>query len=105
MVNKSNLILLNRKKKNKKKISRLEPLVYRIKQKRTAILCPIIDAISSQALSYHSGLTHWIGVFSWSLHFSWSSVFPRVQNMRNSSTDPIPYLLLFLFCFILLWNG
>lgn len=32
--------------------SRLEPLVYRIQQKRSAILCPAIDMISEQNMGY-----------------------------------------------------
>lgn len=32
--------------------SRLEPLVYRIKEKRSAILCPAIDMISEQNMGY-----------------------------------------------------
>ncbi|CAF4748072.1 unnamed protein product [Rotaria socialis] len=43
----------------------LEPLVYRIKQKRTAILCPTIDGISSDELSYYPGATSSLGIFSW----------------------------------------
>ncbi|CAF3694463.1 unnamed protein product [Rotaria sp. Silwood1] len=68
----------------------LEPLVYRIQQKRTAILCPIIDAINSHALSYHGGSVNWVGIFIWSLHFSWSHIFSRIQNLRKSSIDPFP---------------
>ncbi|CAF1405410.1 unnamed protein product [Adineta ricciae] len=67
----------------------LEPLVYRIKQKRTAILCPIIDLINAFALSYNSGQPNSIGVFTWSLHFSWSGIFPRLLNTRQSRIDPI----------------
>jgi hypothetical protein len=31
---------------------RLEPLVFRIKEKRSAILCPGIDMISEQNMAY-----------------------------------------------------
>ncbi|CAF4370756.1 unnamed protein product, partial [Rotaria sordida] len=68
----------------------LEPIVYRIQQKRTAILCPIIDAINSYALSYHSGFSNTVGTFTWSLHFSWSHIFSRIYNTRKSSVDPFP---------------
>ncbi|CAF1270040.1 unnamed protein product [Adineta steineri] len=68
----------------------LEPLVYRIKQNRTAILCPIIDGIDSYRLSYSSGRPFLIGIFEWSLHFSWTRIFPRIENLRNTTIDPIP---------------
>lgn len=69
---------------------RLEPLVNRIKEKRTAVLCPIIDYISSHQMSYHGNSVRSIGVFTWSLHFAWSFLFPRIENMRKSSISPIP---------------
>ena len=85
LVNKSKNLFFQKNLK-----SRLEPLVNRIKEKHTAVLCPMIDSISSYNLAYHSGSSSWIGVFTWSLHFAWSHMFPRVQRMRNSSIDPIP---------------
>ncbi|CAF1235950.1 unnamed protein product, partial [Rotaria sordida] len=66
----------------------LEPIVYRIQQKRTAILCPIIDLINSHNLSYHRGFLNAIGTFTWSLHFSWSNIFSRIHKMRKSLIDP-----------------
>ncbi|CAF1010915.1 unnamed protein product [Rotaria magnacalcarata] len=67
----------------------LEPLVYRIKQKRTAIVCPVVDGISSYQLSYYSGTTSSLGIFSWSLHFRWSGSLLRINAIRNSSISPI----------------
>jgi hypothetical protein len=44
-------------------------------------------------------------VFTWSLHFSWSHSLLQIDKMRNSSIDPIPYLL-FVFALVLfMLNG
>lgn len=51
---------------------RLEPLVQRIKEKRSAILCPMIDAINEHTMEYPpyvGGVM--VGGFTWSLFFTW----------------------------------
>lgn len=73
---------------------RLEPLLARILEKRSAVLCPMIDAIDDKTLEYSSNGGVAKGGFSWSLHFTWESV-PDVPNKwRNSTTDPLRYGLL-----------
>ena len=70
---------------------RLEPLLARIGEKRSAVLCPMIDAIDDKTLEYSSNGGVALGGFSWSLHFTWESV-PDVPNKwRNKTTDPIRY--------------
>lgn len=63
---------------------RLEPLLARIKEKRSAVLCPIIDHISAETLAY-SGDSYPanIGGFWWSLHFRWDPI-PK----EDDNTDP-----------------
>lgn len=54
---------------------RLEPIVQRIKDKRSAVLCPMIDAIDDLTMSYpsYSGDIQ-VGGFTWSLFFTWIPV-------------------------------
>ncbi len=70
---------------------RLEPLLARIGEDRTAVVCPIIDVISSKTLDYNGGGGHSVGGFWWSLHFSWRPLPEREKARRKSRTDPIRY--------------
>jgi hypothetical protein len=80
----------DREKSPFKQRSRLEPLLARVQEKRTAILCPIIEEISSHNLAYFYGSAESIGVFTWSLHFSWAGIFPRLRPQLKSRIDSIP---------------
>ena len=40
---------------NQFKLYRLEPILQRIKEKKTAIVCPSIDTISAENMAYHGG--------------------------------------------------
>ncbi|VDK86579.1 unnamed protein product, partial [Onchocerca ochengi] len=53
----------------------LEPLLARIKDNRSAVLCPVIDHISAETLAYsgNNRVTD-VGGFWWSLHFRWDPV-------------------------------
>lgn len=50
---------------------RLEPILARIKEKRTAILCPTIDSIDDKNMAYNGGGSAGYGIFTWSLFFTW----------------------------------
>ena len=51
----------------------LPPLLERIKETPTTVVCPIIDMISSDTFEYQSSpLVR--GGFNWGLHFSWEAV-------------------------------
>lgn len=51
---------------------RLEPIVQRIKEKRSAVLCPMIDAIDDYTMAYPNYVGDMqVGGFSWSLFFTW----------------------------------
>ncbi|KAK6060185.1 hypothetical protein COOONC_02157 [Cooperia oncophora] len=66
----------------------IEPLLARIKEERTAVVCPIIDAISETNLAYLGGSHGGIGTFWWSLHYSISSM-PRreIERRKHPETD------------------
>ena len=68
----------------------LEPILYRIKQKPNAVLCPTIDSIDDKTLAYHGSGDAGYGIFTWSLFFNWGSMPDRVRNQRKSHTDPYP---------------
>jgi polypeptide N-acetylgalactosaminyltransferase len=47
----------------------LEPLLARIAEKSTAVVCPVIDIINDDNFSYVKSFSlHW-GAFNWELHF------------------------------------
>ncbi|MPC93108.1 Polypeptide N-acetylgalactosaminyltransferase 13 [Portunus trituberculatus] len=49
----------------------LEPLLSRIAEDRTRVVCPIIDIIHEDTFQYvRSFELHW-GAFNWNLHFRW----------------------------------
>ncbi|KAG8298901.1 Polypeptide N-acetylgalactosaminyltransferase 1 [Homalodisca vitripennis] len=70
----------------------LEPLLQRIKEKRTAVVVPIIDWIDDLTLEYtpdvDGGLLVEVGGFSWSGFFSWHDITDRELNRRHSAIAP-----------------
>ncbi|CAF3858812.1 unnamed protein product [Rotaria sp. Silwood2] len=64
----------------------LEPLLLRIKEKRSAILCPMIDMISDNNMAYGGTGAGSVGGFWWSLHFNWISIPPRIRDAQKSPT-------------------
>ncbi|XP_046394938.1 polypeptide N-acetylgalactosaminyltransferase 1 [Ischnura elegans] len=49
----------------------LEPLVLRVAEERTRVVCPVIDIINDITFAYvRSFELHW-GAFNWHLHFRW----------------------------------
>ncbi|ELU00789.1 hypothetical protein CAPTEDRAFT_190622 [Capitella teleta] len=67
----------------------LEPLVARIKESRSALLCPMIDVIDAKAMSYNGIGAGSVGGFWWSLHFSWRPLPQRERKRRKSSVETI----------------
>lgn len=62
----------------------LEPLLDRIAQNSTTVVCPVIDVIDDTTLEYHwrdSGGVN-VGGFDWSLQFNWHSV-PERERKRH----------------------
>uniref|UniRef100_A0A9J2Q6E2 Polypeptide N-acetylgalactosaminyltransferase n=1 Tax=Ascaris lumbricoides TaxID=6252 RepID=A0A9J2Q6E2_ASCLU len=68
----------------------LEPLLARIKEKRTAVLCPIIDYISAETMQYSGDANvNAVGGFWWSLHFRWDSIGKAERDRRKSAIEPV----------------
>ena len=68
---------------------RIEPILARIKEDRTVVLCPMIDSIDDNTLQYHYGGGLAVGGFSWSLHFTWRGVPRRDLDRRRSEAEPV----------------
>ena len=63
----------------------LEPLLARIKEKRTAVVCPVIDIINDDNFSYVKSFSlHW-GAFNWELHFRYDQEIEETKN-KNKET-------------------
>ena len=76
---------------------RLEPLLTRLAQKRTAVVCPIVDAIDDTTLEFSRNGGYQVGGFSWNGHFTWEDVPARDKENRRD-TDPVRYFLyIYLF--------
>uniref|UniRef100_A0AAQ5WXD7 Polypeptide N-acetylgalactosaminyltransferase n=1 Tax=Amphiprion ocellaris TaxID=80972 RepID=A0AAQ5WXD7_AMPOC len=61
----------------------LEPLLARIKEDRTAVVCPIIDVISDETFEYMAGSDMTYGGFNWKLNFRWYPVPQREMDRRK----------------------
>ena len=77
----------------------------RIKEKRSAILCPTIDNIDDKTLGYYStgGGQSAYGIFTWSLFFTWGAMPDRIRkNLKSSRFKKILFskLKLSLNCFL-----
>ncbi|KAM8967732.1 polypeptide N-acetylgalactosaminyltransferase 12 [Pelodytes ibericus] len=68
----------------------LEPLLERIREKESAVVCPVIDVIDWNTFEYlgNSGQPQ-IGGFDWRLVFTWHVVPQREQQRRRSTVDVI----------------
>ena len=71
----------------------LEPLLYRIKQNRSAVVCPEIDVINDDTFEYTYSSGNVRGSFNWNLNFRWKAV-PEYENKRRGSrTAGIRYFI------------
>ncbi|TMW41045.1 hypothetical protein DOY81_013876, partial [Sarcophaga bullata] len=67
----------------------MEPLLQRIKESRTSVICPVIDIISDDNFSYTKTFeNHW-GAFNWQLSFRWFSTERRGVSLKENPTKPI----------------
>ncbi|XP_060585105.1 probable N-acetylgalactosaminyltransferase 9 isoform X2 [Ruditapes philippinarum] len=66
----------------------IEPILARIQDDRTRVVCPIVDLISDTTLEYSSNGGYQPGGFSWSLHFTWEDI-PHSALESRSYTDPL----------------
>ncbi|KAI4811301.1 hypothetical protein KUCAC02_014213 [Chaenocephalus aceratus] len=61
----------------------LEPLLARIKQDKSTVVCPIIDVISDDTFEYMAGSDMTYGGFNWKLNFRWYPVPQREMDRRK----------------------
>lgn len=68
----------------------LEPLLNRIREEPSAVVCPVIDVIDWNTFQYlgNPGEPQ-IGGFDWRLVFTWHAIPPPEQKRRRSPTDVI----------------
>ncbi|XP_061395765.1 polypeptide N-acetylgalactosaminyltransferase 3 [Musca vetustissima] len=65
----------------------IEPLLHRIRESRTTVICPVIDIISDDNFSYTKTFeNHW-GAFNWQLSFRWFA--SDRPSLRKHPTKPI----------------
>ncbi|XP_072038940.1 LOW QUALITY PROTEIN: polypeptide N-acetylgalactosaminyltransferase 1-like [Amphiura filiformis] len=67
----------------------LEPLLARIHDDRTTVVCPIIDVISDDNFAFHTGSDMTYGGFNWKLNFRWYPV-PQRENDRRNGDRTLP---------------
>ncbi|XP_049607761.1 polypeptide N-acetylgalactosaminyltransferase 12 [Syngnathus scovelli] len=68
----------------------LEPLLHRIKEEPTAVVCPVIDSIDWNTFKYlgNPGEPQ-IGGFNWGMVFTWHTIPDHERKRRNSPIDVI----------------
>lgn len=67
----------------------LQPMLARIGEDRTAVVCPTIDLIDAHGMNYNGVGGSAVGGFWWGLHFSWRDMPQSERKRRKSVTDPI----------------
>lgn len=68
----------------------LEPLLERIGEDETVIICPVIDTIDWNTFEFYMQTGEpMIGGFDWRLTFQWHSVPKHERDRRKSRIDPI----------------
>ncbi|VDO95189.1 unnamed protein product [Soboliphyme baturini] len=68
----------------------IEPLLLRIKQDRTAVVCPVIDVINDKTFQFQKGIETYRGGFNWHLQFRWySPSSSTIEKLEKDSTAPM----------------
>lgn len=68
----------------------LEPLLARIENDRTTVVCPIIDVISDDTFEYITASDMTWGGFNWKLNFRWYRVAQReMERRKRDRTAPL----------------
>ncbi|XP_077885563.1 polypeptide N-acetylgalactosaminyltransferase 14 isoform X4 [Ictidomys tridecemlineatus] len=67
----------------------LQPLLHRVKEDYTRVVCPVIDIINLDTFSYIESASELRGGFDWSLHFRWEQLPPKQKAQRLDPTEPI----------------
>lgn len=84
----------------------VEPLLARIAESRSNVVCPAIEVLNADTFAYQgSANADQRGGFGWDLFFKWKGIPPEEQKLRKDHTDPIRFDLVlesqssFLFFF------
>ncbi|XP_076991097.1 polypeptide N-acetylgalactosaminyltransferase 14 [Tamandua tetradactyla] len=67
----------------------LQPLLHRVKEDYTRVVCPVIDIINLDNFKYIQTAAELRGGFDWSLHFQWEQLSPEQRARRLDPTEPI----------------
>ena len=68
----------------------LEPLLVRIAQNQSNVVCPVIEVINADDFGYQtSAVIHERGGFSWDLFFTWKAIPEEERKRREDETDYI----------------
>lgn len=74
----------------------LEPLLDRIAENKSIVVCPVIDVIedSSFKFQYGSAKSTSVGGFDWNLQFNWHAI-PEHERERRHYKDyaPVRYMV------------
>ena len=68
----------------------VEPLLARIAEKRSNVVCPAIEVLNADTFAYQaSANADQRGGFNWDLFFKWKGIPPEEQKLRKDESDPI----------------
>lgn len=86
-------------------ISRLQPLLARIKESRNSVVVPIIDVIHDKTFEYQNNGGSYdfeLGGFTWSGHFTWIPISTEEERRRGNPYSPTR-LLIFILKSVIFW--
>ncbi|XP_064613724.1 polypeptide N-acetylgalactosaminyltransferase 5-like isoform X2 [Liolophura sinensis] len=69
----------------------LEPLLHRIGENKTHVVCPVIDQISAENFyfqSFSASMVH-VGRFDWNLQFNWMPIPDYTKAKRTNPISPV----------------
>ncbi|KAK6166779.1 hypothetical protein SNE40_023401 [Patella caerulea] len=69
----------------------LEPLLDRIAENKTTVVCPVIDVIEDDTFKYQYGSAKAtsIGGFDWNMQFTWHAIPEYERRRRNNDIAPL----------------
>lgn len=69
----------------------LEPLLDRIAENKSIVVCPVIDVIEDDSFKYQYGNARAtsIGGFDWNMQFNWHAI-PDYERKRRDNKDYLP---------------